>query len=140
MPYSWDVSLETGNQLIDGQHKQLINAVNSLLDACQKGRGQEEMVNTLEFLNAYIVKHFSDEEKLMVADDYPDYPCHRGYHEAFKVVVRDFTKDMLREGPTDEMVGKVKTIIVDWLLNHIKGDDFKLASYIALKEARGQTA
>jgi hemerythrin len=63
MAYDWDEKLETGNEKIDRQHKQLITALNKLIDACGEGKGSDELENTLEFLNAYIVKHFSDEEK-----------------------------------------------------------------------------
>jgi hemerythrin len=130
MAYNWDGSLETGNQLIDGQHKQLIAALNNLLDACRSGHGQEELVKTIEFLNGYIVKHFSDEQKIMVKYKYPDYEIHKRYHEDFKVTVRALTKQLSEKGATDELVGNVHTSIADWLLNHIKGDDFKLAAFL----------
>ena len=34
MAYQFTKDLETGNALIDSQHKQLIQAINDLLDAC----------------------------------------------------------------------------------------------------------
>jgi hemerythrin len=98
------------------------------LDSCNGGA--DELGNTLEFLNSYIIKHFSDEEKLMRFYKYSDFERHRWYHEEFKKDVRELTKQLLAEGPTEELVGKVTTTIVNWLLNHIQGDDFKFASTI----------
>ena len=34
MAFLWDKKLETGNGMIDQQHKQLITAINDLLQAC----------------------------------------------------------------------------------------------------------
>lgn len=61
MAYKWTPDLETGNSLIDGQHKELIEAINKLLDACGNGKGRAEIEATLVFLNNYVVKHFNDE-------------------------------------------------------------------------------
>lgn len=130
MAYEWDESLETGYKMIDNQHKQLIMALNALIDACQGGKGNEEVMNTMEFLTAYTVKHFADEEKLQVQFDYPYYLNHKRYHEEFKITVRDLTDELLREGPSEIVVNKISGIIGNWLVNHIKGDDFKLAAYI----------
>jgi hemerythrin len=105
------------------------------LDSCGAGAGADELWNTLEFLNSYIIKHFSDEEKLMRFYKYSDFERHRGYHEEFKRDVRELTNQLLAEGPTEILVGKVTTTIVGWLLNHIKGDDFKFASSIVASVA-----
>jgi hemerythrin len=61
---------------------------------------------------------------------YADFERHRWYHEGFKKDVQALTSQLLAEGPTEVLVGRVSTSIVDWLLNHIKGDDFKFASSI----------
>jgi hemerythrin len=130
MAYKWDASLETGYAMIDNQHKQLVAALNNLLEACRSGRGQEELAKTLDFMTGYTIKHFSDEEKLQVQYQYPDYLIHKRYHDDFKLVVKDLAEQLIKEGPTEDLVGMVNTSIGDWLLNHIKGDDFKMAAYI----------
>jgi hemerythrin len=130
MAYQWDSSLETGYPQIDNQHKQLVAAVNTLLDACRRGVGAEELAKTLDFLTGYTIKHFSDEEKIQRQNNYPDYFTHKRYHDEFKVVVGNLTTQLIREGPTEVLVNEVSASIGDWLLNHIKGDDFRLAAYI----------
>jgi hemerythrin len=130
MAYQWDNSLETGYEKIDNQHKQLIQALNSLIAASAGGKGQEEIFKTLDFLTGYTIKHFADEEKIQIDFDYPDYLVHKRYHDEFKVLVGSMTRQIRKEGPTEALVGKVTTIIGDWLLNHIKGDDFRMAAYV----------
>ena len=133
MAYQWDSSLETGHEKIDNQHKQLVAALNSIIEASQQGKGSEEIFKTLDFLTGYTIMHFSTEEKLQVQYDYPDYLVHKRYHDEFKVTVTELTKRLTEEGPTEEMIGIVTTAIGSWLLNHIKGDDFRMAAFVKSK-------
>jgi hemerythrin len=134
MAYQWDSSLETGHEKIDNQHRQLVATLNSIIDASQQGKGKEEIFKTLDFLTGYTIMHFSTEEKLQVRYDYPDYLIHKRYHDEFKITVGELTQRLIKEGPTEEMIGVVTTTIGDWLLNHIKGDDFRMAAYVKSKE------
>lgn len=130
MAYAWTKDLEIGNSLIDQEHKQLIDAINHLLEACSKGQGRAEIESTLDFLNKYTVKHFSDEEKIQISSKYPDYINHKQYHEGFKKVVRDIESDFKKDGATVVLVAKVNTSIAGWLINHIKREDVKIAKHI----------
>jgi hemerythrin len=136
MSYQWDSSLETGHEKIDNQHKQLIAALNSIIEASTSGKGSAEIFKTLDFLTGYTIMHFSDEEKLQVQYDYPDYLIHKRYHDEFKITVGELTKRLEKEGPTEEMVNIVTTAVGNWLLNHIKGDDFRMAAYVKARERR----
>ena len=128
--YEWDTGLETGNEKIDSQHKQLIAALNNLIEAFQTGKGKEEILETMEFLAAYGIMHFSMEEELMVESDYSDYSMHKRFHDEFKVTLGDLTKQLMDEGPTENLIDIVISTIRDWLVNHIKGDDFRMATYV----------
>ncbi|MDR1396593.1 MAG: bacteriohemerythrin [Desulfarculales bacterium] len=130
MIYKWEKNLETGNVIIDAQHKQLINAVNSLLDACTQGKGRLEVETTLAFLGDYTISHFADEEDLQIKANYPEYPAHKKYHDDFKVTFTEFAQKLKKEGPTDELVGEVYVSIGDWLTHHIKYEDAKMAAYV----------
>jgi hemerythrin len=134
MAYQWDSSLETGHVKIDNQHKQLIAALNNLIDAAKSGKGDAEIFKTLDFLTGYTIMHFSDEEKLQIKYDYPDYLVHKRIHEDFKKTVGDLTKKLRDEGPREELVNTVTDAVGAWLLNHIKGDDFRMAAFVKSKE------
>jgi hemerythrin len=128
MAYQWDTSLETGYGEIDGQHKQLFAALNALAGAA--GKGREEVFKTMDFLSAYTVKHFADEEKLQISVGYPDYLVHKRYHDEFRVTIGAMNERIRREGPTEELIGELAAAFGAWLLNHIKGDDFRMAAYV----------
>lgn len=133
MAYTFTKDLETGNQLIDTEHRQLIEAINNLLAACSTGKGRSELANTAKFLQDYTAKHFSDEEKLQIQTHYPDYQNHKRYHEEFKKVVAEICKKLDTQGATITLVGEVNSAIAGWLINHIKREDVKVANHIKSK-------
>lgn len=75
--YQWDDSLSVGVELIDDQHKLLIQRLNDVNDAIEESLGETQIVKTLEFLIQYTDYHFSTEEKNMKATEYPGYESHK---------------------------------------------------------------
>ena len=137
MPFLWNKDLETGNSVIDAQHYQLIQAINNLLEACGSGRPRSELDKALAFLTSYTSKHFADEEKLQLEHKYLDYQNHKKMHEQYRVVVRDLTDQLRANGPSIDLVGKVNNSIGNWLINHIKTQDVRVAAHIrAVEEER----
>lgn len=130
MAFNFTPDLYTGNSTIDSEHKELIAAINNLLEACSQGKGRQTLSSTANFLYDYTSKHFAHEEKLQLESKYPDYVNHKQYHEGFKKVVRDIITQLDKEGPTIAMVSKVNTSIGNWFINHIKVEDVKVASHI----------
>lgn len=133
MAYEFTKELETGNALIDSQHRQLIEAINRLLEACGQGKGRAHIKETMDFLQQYTAKHFADEEALQLQYEYPDYVSHKNYHEWFKKTVKELAGELEEMGPTVVMVGKVNASIAGWLVNHIRREDTKVAAHIRQK-------
>jgi hemerythrin len=133
--YQWDSSLETGHTLIDDQHKQLFVALNELLVTCNAGKGKEALSKSLDFLTNYTIKHFFEEEQIQQKYNYPEYLSHKQYHDAFKLVIRDLTVRLIMKGATDDLIAEVHEKVGDWLVNHIKVHDFRLAKYLKEKAA-----
>ena len=133
MPYTWDSKLETGNTLIDQQHKQLFEAINALMEACSKGQGRAKIEETLIFLQDYIAKHFGDEEVLQQKYQYPDIVNHKGYHREYIKMVDDIMQEFKSSGATIALLAKTNTTIAGWLINHIKTQDVKEAQHIKSK-------
>lgn len=127
----FDKSLETGNSLIDDQHRELIDRVNKLSESCDTLTEKNVAVQTLDFLMDYTEFHFRAEEKLQEESGYPQLQAHKAQHAQFEKAV-DELRQMLEEeeGPTDAFVAAVNRNIVEWLLNHIQVCDKKVAEYI----------
>ena len=130
MLYEWDSLLESGIERIDSQHKQLVMALNDLVKACHSGESGVELTSAVDFLVTYTAQHFEDEEALQIQYKYVDYLRHRQIHREFRRVVEDIAERLRKEGPTAKLVEEVHSNMGDWLINHIKGDDFRLVTFI----------
>ena len=89
MKYELTKELETGNSIIDGEHRELFRAVNSLMDACGKGQGRAALDPTIKFLLDYVDKHFAHEEQLQARSNYPGITAHKQFHAAYKTKLRE---------------------------------------------------
>lgn len=133
MPVMWSEELETGNERIDFQHKQLIEIYGVLLDVFSKGEGHITLVSALKFLNDYTVKHFFDEEELQLQYNYPDYEKHKKLHASFKLTVAGLSTQLSENGISEELVASLNSKIGAWLMNHIMREDIKIAQFINQK-------
>lgn len=126
----FDDNLITGNEMIDGQHKELIDRINGLLKSCQEGKGKTAAMKTLEYLSEYTEFHFQAEEKLQEEISYPGIAEHKAKHAEFKNAVEELHQMLEeQEGPTDAFVEAVQKNVVEWLYYHIKGFDRSVAEY-----------
>ncbi|MDR3289550.1 MAG: bacteriohemerythrin, partial [Peptococcaceae bacterium] len=127
---AWNAELETGNEEIDTQHKQLFKLTSNLVDACAKNQSPAVLSQTLDFLATYTVRHFADEEALQRRYHYPGYQKHKQLHDNFKETVGDLIAQYNTEGSSIDLSDKANTVIVRWLIKHISQEDFKIAAYI----------
>jgi len=130
MLIEWNDELTTGNKAIDAQHKELINRFNSILAACNLGKGKDEVKNLLQFLGEYVKSHFAMEEELQQRFHYPEYELHKQEHAGF---IQDFNRlesQFEEEGATLLLVIRTNKAMIDWLIRHINGTDKKLAAFL----------
>lgn len=129
----FDISLITGNNEIDEQHKELISKINKLVACCEEKSGKLEAIKMLDFLSEYTEFHFTAEEKLQEETGYPGLEAHKAKHDEFRKSVAELHEMLLEEeGPSDAFVKAVNKNVIDWLYDHIKGFDCSVASYINL--------
>jgi hemerythrin len=136
MRAEFDESLVTGNEMIDTQHKELIEKINKLLDSCETSKEKVVAVKTLDYLADYTEFHFGEEEKLQESIDYPALTEHKKEHDKLRAVVKDLY-NMLEEeeGPSEAFVEQVNKNVIEWLYRHIKGFDRSVAEYKFMNES-----
>jgi len=115
--------LETGIPIIDAQHRELVDHVNSLITLGEKSNTKEEMEKTLDFLGSYAVNHFKTEEDFMEACVYPACYLHKGQHKIFVDRFVMYKKTFEAEGYSVDLSKEIHKFIVNWLINHIKVND-----------------
>lgn len=130
----WTDDLSVGVDLIDSQHKSLIDAINELFNACSKGMGRKKISETLEFLQNYVATHFRDEEEVQRKCGYPDYAAHKKLHSDFVKEVMKYSDRLEAEGPNVALVADFNTFVTNWLIYHISREDKKIGQFINEKK------
>lgn len=127
--YEVTPDLETGNDLIDSEHRMLFDAINDLMDACSSGQGRNKIGETAEFLADYVDKHFSDEEDLQRKNHYPHYQAHHDFHVNYKRKIRELANSIRADGPSVKNLGEINAQ-ASVLINHIRHEDKRLAAFL----------
>jgi len=140
MAVDWRKDLEVGVPEIDDQHRELFRRFNALLDACNQGKGKEEVFKLLLFLDDYIRSHFEAEERLQRKVGYPGYGEHHAQHKEFVRELKNLETEFHSDGATISLVIKMNQLVVSWLIQHISKKDGDLAAYMRQSAPEGVPA
>ena len=120
--WSWEPKYSVGIEVIDHQHKQLIEYINelSIAGAYKSFENRQRVQDVLTKLVDYTISHFSFEEELMEDAGYGMLAPHIKVHEAFVERVA-FFKERFDNG--EDITKQLITDLQMWLINHIQRDD-----------------
>lgn len=135
MGISWREDLAIGVDQIDNQHKELLARFDLLLRSCKEGKGREEVLHLLSFLDEYVISHFGDEEKLQKKSGFPDYEEHHAEHVSFIARLADLKERMRTDGSVQiDHVLDTNKLLLDWLLRHISVRDRAVGKHLKSQE------
>ena len=127
-PEAWSADFETGHPLIDHDHRELVCLLNKIAPTAVSSADYTAYLDTIEQLVQHSNKHFALEEQLMRQHHYPDYAAHRASHERLalelQALVHRYTWGEIA------LSNAVLNLLRDWLLNHIRTGDRKLATFL----------
>jgi methyl-accepting chemotaxis protein len=126
----WSQKYAVGIRFIDGQHRQMFDLVNRVLEGAHQGKDLEDLVAVLRDLVRLTEHHFRAEETRM-AEHGADAEHHRGEHRELLDSLRRFT-DRLDAAA----VAECSVFLREWLLRHIESTDRPFAAYL---RERGET-
>ncbi len=126
----WKNSFSTGIKKVDDEHKILVNMIDRLEQAMNKGESEEVMGYVLKNLVDYAKFHFKSEEKIMANIGFPGLNRHRVLHKdlvnEIAGILIDLKKDRMWTIP--ELVG----FLHHWLVDHIIGEDREIGRYLGV--------
>lgn len=125
----WKKCYETGNETVDGQHREIFRLGQVVLDADVAGGRKEKIESALKFLNEYALSHFAIEEALMIESGYPGLDEHKSQHLGFVDAVSDVMRRFESEGSTVHVSDTINGFVTDWLHEHIMGSDKAMAAF-----------
>jgi len=119
MPIIWDSKLDTGIDVIDHQHKRIVDYINDLEIA--KLKGDKKMVtDVIEQLIDYTQSHFGFEESMMEEAGYKFVKPHKKVHELF---TRRVAEMQSRFDAGEDIAAELHGMLSRWLFNHIRNED-----------------
>lgn len=115
----WNEQLDTGIEVIDEQHKRIVELINRL-SLVSKGRIEGDLRDVLSELVDYTLSHFVFEEELMQEAGYPFSKAHKRVHDIFTQRVSEY---QMRLNAGEDIAEALRDMLSRWLFNHIRGDD-----------------
>lgn len=129
--FEWRDDLNTGVELIDGQHQQYGLFVNGFLKAYTKDRlDQRKVEQTFRFLRAYVREHLGTEEALMEEYGYPHMVRHVREHAVLRDWVQDASFRLQTEPYSEAFAMEASSMLVDWFQTHIELLDKRLTTHL----------
>jgi hemerythrin len=119
----WKKDLDTGIDVIDGQHKQIVEYINKLDDA-RLTNNRLVIAKVIADTVDYTVSHFGFEETLIEDADYEFTRPHKRVHELFIKRVSEY-KQRFDDG--EDVADELHGLLSRWLFSHIQNDD---AAYV----------
>lgn len=127
-PIQWEAKLETHHPLMDEQHRRIAETFNALYVAMQRN---ETISAHLVALKEITVEHFQMEEELMERLAYPGALNHKELHTKMVTQLSDLVRRHL--AGIVSISFPTMHILEGWLVEHILGEDMRLAEWLRAK-------
>jgi hemerythrin len=128
MAIAWTNDLNTEIDVIDRQHRRIVDYINNL-EIAHAQQDLELIGKVLEDLVDYTLSHFAFEESLQEEAGYKFCKPHKKVHELFVRRVNEYVE---RFKLGDDVTAEIHKMLSNWLINHIKRDD---ADYVSAVKA-----
>ncbi len=130
--FPWSEEYETGNWVIDAQHRRLLELADLLSRAMEAGRTEDVAVEAAAALENYTRYHFAEEEAFFAAIEAPSLARHRRMHASLALDVESMRFNLVSRipGVGDQLAHWVRACLVP----HMQRDDVA-----ALADVRGKT-
>lgn len=125
----WNKDLETGHELMDSQHKELLRAANSFFIKCKMNKHRNAASEHLDFLVNYIQYHFQAEESIHIDSKYPEQKNHHALHKMISFEVTKYTVLLRDSDFAEPVMRQFYEFVIAWIKNHILVKDVEFAKY-----------
>lgn len=130
MPFmEWCDEIRTGVEIIDLEHREMLERLNRLYDCVQNGCGTSVLGQTLDEMVSYIVGHFQHEEEYMLATNYNGFAAHKTEHTQMAAQLMQIYAHA-QEGLTDHVANELLAFLKSWAMGHILYCDKALAAHL----------
>jgi diguanylate cyclase (GGDEF)-like protein/hemerythrin-like metal-binding protein/PAS domain S-box-containing protein len=129
--FPWNKNFETGIQIIDEQHQELVRLINILAGHLSSHSEESVLLSVFDELADYALYHFETEEKVwhqFLPED-PLEAKHKKVHSDFIIKIQQL-KQARKNQSTKQELEKILRFLSHWLVFHILENDMHLAKII----------
>lgn len=133
--FEWNDTYSVGIDIIDDQHKRLLEIGADISQILSDHVGQDiydEITAKIEELENYTVYHFDTEENLFEKYGYTGMADHIKEHRAFVEYLHSINLDQVDENQVKTINGLLKFVSM-WIFKHIVNTDFKYREFLIEK-------
>jgi len=127
--FHWTEDISVGNEIIDGQHKKLLDQVNEVLNDIMTGIDHDKVKEAIDFLDKYTQEHLTYEETYMTNINYPHLEEHKKLHREFIQKYYKFQEDFNKGVNKEALLLEIEGYIGHWWVDHIGKEDKKYYLY-----------
>ena len=120
--FEWTEDLNLGIDIIDSQHKRIVDYINEINDAILS-EDVTMIFDVMERLKDYTLDHFAFEEQLMEQAGYVLLDAHQQVHRRFEDKVNKLEASLLNGQDPFGVARRVRNSLMSWLIQHIKHED-----------------
>lgn len=120
MKIIWSAQYELGIEVIDNQHKRIVDYINALYDLELQGANKAATEDIFYNLIDYTYSHFEFEQALLNQAHYQEASLHQISHKTFCHQI-DTLKNRFDHG--ENVAAQLGSMLRNWLLQHILTED-----------------
>lgn len=132
MTIEWTSDLHTGIDVIDNQHRRIVDYINQLEHAI-KQHSRLTVGQVLDELVDYTMSHFAFEESLQEEAGYKLVKPHKAIHDVFAKRIATYQQ---RHNAGEDVAEQLYSMLATWLLHHIKREDMAYVSSVSANIAK----
>lgn len=123
----WEPGYDTGQPLVDAEHRLLVFLFRKLDVAIKTHRPDQHLRQIVLEVRRFVEFHFVSEENLMRETEYPGFESHRAVHVKLVNELDVFIAKLVeqREYPEDLLA-----FLNNWLIEHIAKHDQQVAKHV----------
>lgn len=129
----WCDEYKIGVELIDNEHKQIVDNFEQLYIKIMEGNGLQHYAGMLHFIEKYISFHFNHEEKFQKSIGYEEIESHTIEHRNFQIQVEQLIQKQKNDIVTNKDLVIFVVYIKEWLIHHILIEDKKIGVFLENK-------
>jgi len=126
--FEWDSALDVGVDAMNQQHKILISMMDKLYTQNGVNTPKNQLVENVDELFAFVIKHFKEEENFMASIHFPNLEAHKRLHQNLLNDLKNLG-DEFKQNNEEKLSSEFIIFLKFWLSTHIMGIDSKYGIY-----------